>query len=133
MRVTRIASACALAFGILSSACASGGSTSNGMDTMGGDQPTTQAPMSVVIRNNAPGAATVTAYMMPDVGVDTPLGTVEAGREASFPFNGQPGRYRIRLVGASGEQVSDIFQLFNNSEARWDVSLGERVRVGSRR
>jgi hypothetical protein len=132
MRVTRIASACALTFGLLISACASGG-TSNGMDTMAGDQPVDEAPMSVVIRNNEPGATTVTAYMMPEVGVDRPLGTVEAGREARFPFEGQPGRYRIRLVGSSGEQVSDIFQLFNNSEARWDVSLGDRVRVGSRR
>lgn len=131
MRVTRIASACALVFGLLLSACASGG-TSGGMDTMGGDEPEAASPMTVVIRNNAPGATTVTAYMMPEVGVDRPLGTVEAGREARFPFDGQPGRYRIRLVGSSGEQVSDIFQLYNNSEARWDVSLGDRVRVGSR-
>jgi hypothetical protein len=103
------------------------------MDTMAGDQPAQQTPMTVVIRNNEPGASTVTAYMMPEVGVDTPLGTVEAGREATFPFNGQPGRYRIRLVGSGGEQTSDIFQIFNNSQAYWDVSLGDRVRVGSRR
>jgi len=132
MRVSRIAAvACALMVGFLS-ACASGG-TSSAANTMAGDEPADNSPMSVIIRNNAPGATTVTVYMMPEVGVDRPLGTVEAGREVRFPFDGQPGRYRIRLVGSAGDQISDIFQLFNNSEARWDVSLGNRVRVGARR
>ena len=49
MRVTRIASvACILTIGLLS-ACASGG-TANGMNTMAGDQPETEAPMTIVIR-----------------------------------------------------------------------------------
>lgn len=133
MRVFRIASVALVLPFALVSACASGGTQSTGTDTMAGDQPADQAPMSVTIRNNAPGATTVTAYMMPEVGVDRPLGTVEAGRETRFPFDGQPGRYRIRLVGSGGEIISDTFQLFNNSEARWDVSLGRNVRVGSRR
>lgn len=135
MRVFRIASVgLALSFGILSACASGGGSQSTGTDTMAGDQAAADAaPMSIVIRNNAPGATTVTAYMVPEVGVDRPLGTIEAGTEARFGFNGQPGRYRIRLVGSAGETNSDIFQLFNNSEARWDVSLGRRVRVGARR
>jgi hypothetical protein len=133
MRMSRIASvACALMVGFLS-ACASGGSSAGATNTMAGEETADSAPMSVVIRNNAPGATTVTVYMMPEVGVDRPLGTVEAGREQRFPFDGQPGRYRIRLVGSAGDRISDIFQLFNNSEARWDVSLGNRVRVGARR
>jgi hypothetical protein len=132
MRVTGIAYfACAVAAGVLS-ACASGGGTPGGVNVMAGDAPAIAAPMSIVIVNSTPGAGTMTAYMMPEVGVDRALGTVEAGREATFAFDGEPGRYRIRLVGARGEIVSDIFRLSDNSEGRWDVSLGARVRVSGR-
>lgn len=131
MRVTRIAYfACAVAAGVLS-ACASGGSTPGGVNVMAGEAPAIAAPMSIVILNR-PGASTMTAYMMPEVGVDRALGIVEAGREATFAFDGEPGRYRIRLVGAGGEIVSDIFRLTDNSEGRWDVSLGTRVHVSRR-
>ena len=132
MRDTRIAYfACAVAAGVLS-ACASGGGTPGGVNVMGGDAPAIVAPIPIVILNSTPGASTMTAYMMPEVGVDRVLGTVEAGREATFAFDGEPGRYRIRLVGARGEIVSDIFRLSDNSEGRWDVSLGARVRVSGR-
>lgn len=132
MRVTGIAYfACAVAAGVLS-ACASGGGTPGGVNVMAGDAPAIAAPMSIVIVNSTPGAGTMTAYMMPEVGVDRALGTVEAGREATFAFDGEPGRYRIRLVGAGAETVSDIFRLSDNSEGRWDVSLGARVRVSGR-
>lgn len=132
MRVTRIAYfACVVAAGVLS-ACASGGGTPGGVNVMAGDAPVVAAPMSIVILNNRPGASMMTAYMMPEVGVDRALGTVDAGREVTFSFDGEPGRYRIRLVGAGGEIVSDIFRLTDDSEGRWDLSLGARVRVSRR-
>ena len=132
MRVSRIASiGWMLTIGMLTS-CASGGSTTGGAQTAVGAQ-ADQTGLSVVIRTS-PGSATVTAYMVPEVGVDTPLGTVSPGVEERFSIQPTPGRYRIRLVGGERDEVSDIFDLFANSAlARWDVSVSRRVVVSSRR
>jgi len=132
MRLSRIASiGWMLMIGLLAS-CASGGASTGGAQTAVGAEADASG-LSVVIRT-PPGSATVTAYMVPEVGVDTPLGTVNPGLEAKFSVDPAPGRYRIRLVGGEREEVSDIFDVFGNSAmARWDVSISRRVVVSSRR
>src|SRR5512134_3972712 len=106
MSRSRVTTAVAvLALG-LASACASGGGA--GTPTGGPDQATGQQPPQaegsiVQILNTAPGAVSVTVYMIPDgAGVDTPLGQVESGQTRDFNFGGMPGRYRIRAVGSAG-------------------------------
>jgi len=116
----------------LMAACASGGGNRGAVDAMGGAEPASREGTIIVVRNNRPGAVTVTAYLMPEVGADRTLGSIDPGREVRFPFNGPAGRYRLRLVGAGGETVSDIFRLYESSEATWDLSLGLRVRVANR-
>lgn len=119
----------------VAAACAgrSTGST-GGMDTVTGQQAPAPEGSVIQILNTSPGSVAVTVYMVPDgAGVDTALGTVEAGQTREFAFNGPPGRYRIRTVGATGEVTSDIFQLYRNSQVRWDMSLGRRVQVSQRR
>lgn len=119
-----------VALGVMAG-CASSGAT-GGTQTQQGEGVAAGSSI-IVIRNSQPGASSITAYMQPEVGVDTPLGNVNGGQTAQFPFDGPPGRYRIRTVGPAGEVVSDVFQLFPNSMVRWDMSLGRSVIVGSRR
>ena len=120
----------------MAAACSSGRGA--GTPTGGPDQATSQQPPAaegsvVQIVNTAPGAVSVTVYMIPDgAGVDTPLGQVDSGQTREFSFAGMPGRYRIRAVGSAGEIASDIFQLYRNSRVRWDMSLGRRVQVSGR-
>jgi len=120
----------------MTAACASGGGS--GTPRGGPDQAATPQPPAaegsvVQILNTAPGSVSVTVYMIPEAaGVDTPLGQVESGQTRTFNFAGQPGRYRIRAVGSSGETASDVFQLYRNSQVRWDMSLGRRVQVTGR-
>ncbi|MCI0432697.1 MAG: hypothetical protein L0271_03465 [Gemmatimonadetes bacterium] len=116
---------------LFAAACASGG-TGGGAQTQQGADTGQQQGTTVQIFNTAPGAATVTVYMVPEIGVDTPLGAIDAGENRAFPFSGAPGWYRIRVVGPSGEIQSDRFQLFRNSSARWDMSTGRRVVVSGR-
>ncbi|MGH7503543.1 MAG: hypothetical protein ACREL7_17590 [Longimicrobiales bacterium] len=116
-------------------ACASGGTTATpagGAQTQQGETPPAADGTVVTILNTAPGATTITVYMKPEIGVDAPLGTVEGGQMRTFPYEGAPGFYQIRTVGAAGERLSDRFQMFRNSSVRWDMSAGRRVVVGGR-
>lgn len=113
-------------------ACASSTTTT----TTGGAQSPGETPPAegtiVTILNTAPGSSTVTVYMVPEIGVDMPIGTVEAGQTRTFSYSGQPGFYQIRTVGSNGERASNRFQLFRNSSVRWDMAAGGRVVVGGR-
>lgn len=116
----------------LMAACASSSSsTVTGGAQTAGDSVPAQGTV-VTVRNTAPGATTITVYMKPEIGVDTPLGTVEAGESRTFSYDGQPGFYQIRTVGSNGERTSTRFQLFRNSSIRWDMAAGARVVVGGR-
>jgi len=119
---------------LLAAGCASGGTASGGADPAttpeGAAVPTTGSIVQVY--NTASSAVRVTVYMVPEVGVDTPLGAVEAGQRASFPFEGPPGRYHLRAVGSTGTRESDIFEFYRNSQVRWDMNINQ-VRVGGRR
>ncbi|MEX1258900.1 MAG: hypothetical protein WEG36_14900 [Gemmatimonadota bacterium] len=106
-------------------ACASAGTT-------GDTNPGTDAPRegsSILILNSTPGGSVVTAYIVPQGGAPEPLGTIDPGRQREFPFDGPTGSYRLRLIGSRGEQLSDSFQFYANSEARWDAGTSTRVRV----
>jgi hypothetical protein len=105
-------------------ACASTGTTGGpevGVDAAGSG--------SRIVIQNAPGGSLVTAYIVPESGAPQPLGTIEPGRQAEFSFDGPPGIYRLRLVGGGGEQLSDTFRFFADSEARWNVGASGSVRV----
>jgi hypothetical protein len=123
-----------LAF-LLAAGCASGG----GAATRGAD-PATAAEGAAVpatgsivqVYNTAAAAVRVTVYMVPEVGVDTPLGSVEAGQRTSLPFKGPPGRYRLRAVGSTGTVQSELFDFYRNSQVRWDMNINQ-VRVSGRR
>jgi hypothetical protein len=117
---------------VVAAACASSGGTSGGGAQTQQGAGTPRQGTTIEILNNAPGAATVTVYMVPEFGVDTPLGPLDGGETRTFAFDGPPGYYRIKVVGPSGESLSDRFQLFRNSSVRWDMSAGRRVRVGGR-
>jgi hypothetical protein len=119
----------ALALALLS-ACASGGSQTG--DTASPQQASPQGSI-ILVRNTAPGAVTVNVFLKPDVGVDTPLGSVDGGQSKEFSFDGPPGRYTLRAIGSLGETLSETFQLYRNSQATWDMSVGKNVRVGGRR
>lgn len=115
--------------GALLAACSSGGS----QPAADPGQPETPAGSVVQILNNAPGASTVTVYLVPEAGVERALGTVDNGQTREFPIGSLTGRYRLRTVGAGGESVSDVFTLSSNTLVRWDMSLGRQVRVSTRR
>jgi hypothetical protein len=135
MSITRAKFLAAALMLCVASACGSGRAATpvGGADQATGQQPPSPEGSVVQILNTSPGSVSITAYMVPDgAGVDTPLGTVESGQIREFAFNGAPGRYRIRTVGAAGEMSSDIFQLYRNSNVRWDMSLGRRVQVSQR-
>ncbi|MGD8276926.1 MAG: hypothetical protein PVH00_02820 [Gemmatimonadota bacterium] len=114
--------------------CASGGAASGGADpATAGEGAAVPATGSIVqVYNTASSAVRATVYMVPEVGVDTPLGAVEAGQRASFPFEGPPGRYRLRAVGSMGTRESEFFQFYRNSQVRWDMNINQ-VRVAGRR
>jgi len=137
MQTSRFASLVGMLALIVTAGCASGGSSgvggAEGAATTGGGAAATEEGSLVRIMNVAPGASTITVYIVPEVGVDSPLGTVESGQTRDFAFTGAPGRYTIRVVGASGTQTSQQFQFFRNSIATWDMSLGRNVRVAGRR
>jgi hypothetical protein len=120
-----------LAF-VLAAGCASGGTPAGGADPAIAPETVPAEGSIVQIYNTASSAVTVTVYMVPEVGVDTPLGTVEAGQRSTFPFEGPPGRYRLRAVGSAGTVQSQTFEFYRNSQVRWDMNINQ-VRVGGRR
>lgn len=132
MRARNLNATACLVMLLFATACASGGGATGGAQTQQGADTGQQQGTTVSVSNTAPGASTVTVYMVPEIGVDTPLGAVDAGLSRQFPFAGAPGWYRIRAVGPTGETVSDRFQLYRNSSARWDMSTGRRVIVMGR-
>jgi hypothetical protein len=137
MQTSRIASWAGMLALMVTAGCASAGTSgaggAEGAATTGEGGAATAEGSIVRIMNVAPGASTITVYVVPEVGVDSPLGTVEGGQTKDFAFAGQPGRYTIRVVGSSGTQTSQQFQFFRNSIATWDMSLGRNVRVQGRR
>jgi hypothetical protein len=122
LRFTLVASTILLTF---VAGCASAGTS--GEASAGANSPA-QGSL-IVILNSSPGGSVVTAFIVPQSGPAQPLGTIDPGRQAEFPFEGPPGTYRLRLVGARGEQLSEEFQFYRNSEARWDAGTSGRVRV----
>jgi len=130
MRARNLKAIAFLVMLLSAAACASGGGgAAGGAQTQQGAETGQQQGTTVTVANTAPGASTVTVYMVPEIGVDTPLGAIDAGMSRRFPFAGAPGWYRIRAVGPNGETVTDRFQLYRNSSARWDMSTGRRVLV----
>jgi hypothetical protein len=118
----------------LFTACASGGaSPPGGAQQAAGAEPPAREGSVVLIRNTVPSSSTINVFMVPDVGVDIQLGVVDGGQSAEFPFNGPPGQYTLRATGPAGQITSERFQAYRNSLITWDISLGRRVRVGSRR
>jgi hypothetical protein len=116
----------------ISAGCASGGTTTGGADPAISPATVPAEGSIVQIYNTASSSVRVTVYMVPEVGVDTPLGTVEAGQRTAFPFEGPPGRYRLRAVGSNGSVQSQLFEFYRNSQVRWDMNLNH-VGVGGRR
>jgi hypothetical protein len=125
-RATRIG-----ALALVAACASSSSSTVTGGAQTAGDSVPAQGTV-VTVLNTSPSATTITVYMKPEIGVDTPLGTVEAGESRTFAYDGLPGFYQIRTVGSNGERTSTRFQLFRNSSIRWDMSAGGRVVVGRR-
>lgn len=117
---------------LLAAGCASGGTTSGGADPATAEEGVPAEGAIVQIYNTASSATRVMVYMRPEVGVDIPLGMVEAGERKTFPFDGQPGRYTLRAVGDTGTRTSRIFEFYRNSQVRWDMNINQ-VRVGGRR
>ena len=116
----------------LAAGCASGGAAPGGADPAATPETVPAEGAIVQIYNTASSAVRVTVYMVPEVGVDTPLGVVEAAQRATFPFDGPPGRYRLRAIGSAGTVQSQIFEFYRNSQVRWDMNINQ-VRVGGRR
>ncbi len=131
MRVGNLRSIAAVVTLLAATACASGGAAPGGAQTQEGAAGQPEGTV-VQVLNTAPGSSTVTVYMVPEIGVDTPLGAIESGQTRIFPFSGSPGWYQIRAVGPAGTMMSERFQLYRNSTARWDMSTGRRVVVGGR-
>jgi hypothetical protein len=115
---------CALLL-FFATSCASGGTASDANAAADGAREGSR----IVILNSTPGGSVVTAFIVPQGGAPQPLGTIDPGRQAEFPFDGPTGSYQLRLVGSRGEQLSDLFQFYANSEARWDAGTSSRVRV----
>lgn len=117
----------------LTAGCASGGGAAAGGADPAATPESVPAEGSIVqVYNTASSAVRVTVYMVPEVGVDSPLGVVEAQQRATFPFDGPPGRYRLRAVGSAGTIQSQLFEFYRNSQVRWDMNINQ-VRVGGRR
>ena len=133
LRFTSLAAV--LTFGLVAGCASGGGSTpppAGAAEPAASLDPVQQAT-TIVVRNTQPGSVTINVFLVPDVGVDTPLGSIDAGQTKTFTFDGPPGRYTLRAVGSAGETVSNTFQLYRSSEATWDMSLGRNVRVGGKR
>jgi hypothetical protein len=127
-----LAAACASSGGGGAGGGAAGGGA-QGAATTGGQAAASAQGSVISILNTAPNAGTVAVYMVPDIGVARSLGTVDPGQQRDFGFDGEPGQYIIRAVGSTGEITTERFRLNRNSLVRWDMALGRRPQVSTRR
>jgi hypothetical protein len=106
---------------LLSVGCASSGATTGGADSATADPNVPAEGSYVQIYNTASGAVDCMIWMVPEGEVEVLLGSVRVGERATFPFNGPPGRYRLRALGTSDFETQ-TFQFYRNSRVSWDMN-----------